>query len=207
MRAKTSKGVQSKTAENHCSFRPLQLQPNLRPISGPSTIGPTMYEACSSCLFFPACPDHVLQPKNRIQLTFQVCSFLQSFFQASSRPRLVFLLPYTLSSFCSPICFSVNYRFSLSPSPRLYGSLCLQHHAAIMTSMPSSSWRPREAPPLAIKGTTWIWKEGADHFGLTKEGDYFSLESWQETVEKKAEESKSKEGSFRREQRAMKKKI
>ena len=130
----------------------------------------------------------------------------RAFSQASSRPRLVFLLPYTLSSFCSPICFSVNYRFSLSPSPRLYGSLCLQHHAAIMTSMPSSSWRPREAPPLAIKGTTWIWKKGADHFGFTKEGDYFSLESWQETVEKKAEESKSKEGSFRREQRAVKKK-
>ena len=42
MRAKISKGVQSKTAENHCSFRPytsqpisLKLQPNLRPILGP----------------------------------------------------------------------------------------------------------------------------------------------------------------------------
>ena len=35
---------------------PLKLQPNLRPISGPSTIGPTMYEACSSCLFIsPTC--------------------------------------------------------------------------------------------------------------------------------------------------------
>ena len=47
MRAKTSKGVQSRTAENHCSFRlysfqpiSLKLQPNLRPISDPNNSRP-----------------------------------------------------------------------------------------------------------------------------------------------------------------------